>query len=88
MGMSTPHATIAMQEKRCRDIRRKRRKVTASRPILSTSSGSLVLIKGGIQPKRLSDIRGGCLLPTWYLTLGSYMIWSAQVMWLRRGRRD
>jgi hypothetical protein len=79
---------MAMQEKRCRNIRRKRRKATASRPILSTSSGSLVLIKGGIQPKRLSDIRGGCLLPTWYLTLGSYITWSAKVMWLGCGTWD
>ena len=51
--------------------RRKRRKVTASRPILSSNSGSLVWNRGGSQPNMESDIRGGGLLPSWYFTFGS-----------------
>lgn len=64
MGMSTPHVTNAIAEKSLRNMRRNRRNITASRPILSTSSGSLVLISGGNQPNKLSDMRGGPLSPT------------------------
>ena len=54
-----------------RSILRNRRNVTASGPILSRSSGSLVWMSGGSQPKSESDMFGGFLSPTWYLTLGS-----------------
>lgn len=71
MGNRIPHVRRVIPEKSHRSIRPNRRNVTASRPILSTSSGSLVCIKGGNQPNKESDIRGGGLSPTWYLTLGS-----------------
>lgn len=51
--------------------RRNRRNATASRPILSRSSGSFVCRRGGSQPHNESDMRGGGLSPSWYLTLGS-----------------
>ena len=71
MGTRIQQARPATPVKSHRKSRRKRRKATASRPILSRSSGSLVYTKGGSQPKRESDILGGVLLPSWYLTLGS-----------------
>lgn len=65
------HVRRAMPVNNHRMRRRKRRKTTASRPILSRSSGSFVCISGGSHPHRESDIRGGGLSPSWYLTLGS-----------------
>ena len=56
--------------------------MAASRPIFSTSTGSLVCTRGDIQPKIESDIRGGCLSPMWYLTFGSYTICHNEVGWL------
>ena len=64
MGIRIEQARPAAPVKSHRKSLRKRRKATASRPILSRSSGSLVNTKGGSQPKSESDIRGGGLLPS------------------------
>jgi hypothetical protein len=69
MDMRMAQVRRAM-EKRYRNMGSKRKKATVSTPILSTSLGFFVFTKG-IQSKRLSDIRGGHLSPTWYLTFGS-----------------
>jgi len=64
MGTRTAHVRTEMPAKSQRMRRRKRRKVTASRPILSSNSGSFVFMRGGNQPNKESDIRGGGLSPT------------------------
>ncbi len=71
MGMRTAQVNRETPVNNQRMRRKKRRKVTASRPILSSNSGSFVFIRGGNQPKIESDIRGGGLSPSWYFTLGS-----------------
>ena len=71
MGMRTAQVRRDMERKSQRIMRRKRRNMAASKPILSMSSGSLVWMRGETQPKIPSEIRGGLLSPTWYLTLGS-----------------
>jgi len=71
MGIKIPQQRMEMAVNVQRIILRKRRYVTASGPIFLSSSGSLVCMSGGSQPKRESDIFGGFLSPTWYLTLGS-----------------
>jgi hypothetical protein len=63
MGIRMPQVRPAAPVKSHRRSLRKRRKATASRPILSRSSGSLVNTNGGSQPNIESVIWGGGLLP-------------------------
>jgi len=71
MGIRTAQVKRDIHVNSHRMRRRKRRNVTASRPILSSNSGSFVRNRGGNQPNIESDIRGGGLSPSWYFTFGS-----------------
>ena len=71
-GIMTAQPIMLMKMKMLRHILLKRKKMTASSPMVSTSCASRVLITGLIQEKKPLPTGGGACFRSACLTLGAY----------------